>query len=306
MRINLAEAYKYIRKGRVVAIPTETVYGLACDMYNETAILELFTLKERALDKPFVIQISDIGDIHDFLTAISFGCEKLMKQFWPGSLTLILPIIPEKIPAILRANLPTAGFRIPDHPVALELIRVTGPLVVTSANKSGKVAAVTPEEIEEDFGKDFPILSNELMIEGEESTILSYIDAGWVILRKGAIGLEKLMTVVGYHPPHVTDIDYAKQSYRVVPQLHLKNIPYNGQIKTVLGFHGKEYLGAETLIPFGSINGNAEYSFQQLNQAFLEIEKEGFPHIWVDMDFPKEGNLKVLAQHIERAVRFGS
>ncbi len=301
MKVSIDRAQELLRCGEVVAVPTDTVYGIAADMYSERGILKLYNLKGRKLQKPLVVQLAQGTQITSFLSHIPFDLDRIIQRFWPGQLTLVLPVKEDQVPGILRAHLPTAAFRVSDNALIRRLISEYGPLAVTSANTSGMKELLDPDEIEENFGKSFPILSEEKTNAiGKASTILAYIDAGWVILRLGPISLKELNQTLGYYPPFVTALDFSKKQYTIAPQLHLMDHPYDGSIKVVLGFSDRQYPQAEQVIYLGSLSQTFKIE-DAIIKAMREINQEGYPHVWVDMNFPKDGHLKELARILERA-----
>ena len=181
------EAAKQLKSGQIVAIPTDTVYGLAADLHNLEAVEALFTLKNRPHDKPMLILAPNLASIEPFCLSTPTGFYDLAEAFWPGPLTLIVPVDTGRIPATVRANRPTAGFRIPDHPLALEILRQTGPLVVSSANLSTEPPALDADEARERF-PELPIVDGGGCPIGVASTILLADHGKWKIVREGSIG----------------------------------------------------------------------------------------------------------------------
>jgi L-threonylcarbamoyladenylate synthase len=196
MLISLGRSVKILRDGGVVAIPTDTVYGLAASMSNAIAVQKIFKIKGRPSSNPLVIQIADVSQAYEFIEIIPPGFEELIKKFWPGALTIVVPAKVELIPDIVRAGKMTAGFRIPNNTITCELLSEVGPLVVPSANLSNSPPATQPVEIEEIFGADFPILEGENVASGISSTVLEYYDDGWRILRQGAITSEEIASTI--------------------------------------------------------------------------------------------------------------
>ncbi|MFT4554603.1 MAG: L-threonylcarbamoyladenylate synthase, partial [Chlamydiales bacterium] len=175
MRVELAQAAKYLKEGKIVGIPTETVYGLAASVFDPDAIESLYVLKERPRTNPLITQVGSIEDLRVFTENFPDGFEALANKFWPGTLTLVLPINEDSVPSPVRGGLLSAAFRIPGHPLTLALLKESGPLAVPSANKSGSPPATCVEHLESDFGKDFPVLDGGICEGGIESTILNYI-----------------------------------------------------------------------------------------------------------------------------------
>lgn len=194
--MTVEEAGTLIKKGDVVAFPTETVYGLGADAKNPAAVSKIFFLKGRPGDNPLIVHISDRSQVTDFVTTVPPEAEKLMGECWPGPLTIILKKKPEVLDAV-TSGLPTVALRIPDHSLALELIRLTGPLVAPSANKSGKPSPTKPEHIKRDFGDDFPILDGGICKVGLESTVIDLTEKPYSLLRPGKYTLEQLSKIIG-------------------------------------------------------------------------------------------------------------
>ncbi len=301
MIINLTKAKERLRYGELVAVSTDTVFGIAADMQNEQAILKLYSLKKRKAQKPLVIQLSSSSDLPDFLTFIPFDLEKITQRFWPGPLTLVLPVKEDMVPAIVRAHLPTAAFRVANDKGLRSLINDYGPLVISSANPSGERDLTTSSDVEKVFGADFPIFeSAESTSSGTASTVLAYVDASWVILRRGNLILKDLCQVIGYNPPVVSSVDFDNKSYTICPQLHYMECPYDGSIKVVVGFEGRDYPQAERVISLGDINKPRDVK-KTIIKILHTIQTERHAHVWVDMNFPKTGHMKEVARILERS-----
>lgn len=187
-----------LRGGEVVAFPTETVYGLGADATNSDAVLRIYETKGRPRFNPLIVHVADLtmaGQLVEF----SPTAERLA-QFWPGPLTLVLPKRPEaKISDIVTAGLDTVGIRIPDHPLALELIRRAGvPLAAPSANPSGKLSPTAAEQVRRAL-PHIPILDGGPSTAGVESTILAVSGDQVTQLRAGALPREEIEAALG-HP----------------------------------------------------------------------------------------------------------
>lgn len=194
--MTVEQAAELIRQGNVVAFPTETVYGLGADAWNPSAVKKIYALKGRPEDNPLIIHLSAINQADDFAAKIPPAAEKLMKNCWPGPLTLVLKKKPEVLDA-LTSGLNTVALRIPDHPVALELIRLTGPLAAPSANLSGRPSPTNPTHIQRDFGRDFPVLEGGQSAIGLESTVLDLTRQPFTVLRPGKYTRELLSQITG-------------------------------------------------------------------------------------------------------------
>jgi len=180
-----------LNQGGIVAVPTETVFGLACDMANAEAVKRLYTIKNRPEDKPFVIQAASVDKVLNILGKQDAVIENLLRNFWPGPLTTIIDSKDGK-----------KGFRVPDSKVALAVLAQIGrPLVVTSANLSGKSALNSPDDINKHFnGLVDMIIDNGNRASGIESTILDCTVTPFKFLRKGAIAraLEQYIMSTGH------------------------------------------------------------------------------------------------------------
>ena len=184
-----------IRMGGIVAFPTETVYGLGADAWNPTAIQKVFTTKGRPSDNPLIVHVATKDQVPAFAREIPVAAEKLMEAFWPGPLTIVFHKKAEVLDAV-TAGLETVAIRMPDHPLALELITATGPLVAPSANTSGKPSPTKAEHVKEDFGHDFPVIDGGATKVGLESTVVDLTESKPAILRPGRISRKEIEEVL--------------------------------------------------------------------------------------------------------------
>ncbi|MBS0621506.1 MAG: threonylcarbamoyl-AMP synthase [Verrucomicrobia bacterium] len=187
MRISAAEAIKRLLEGEIVALPTDTVYGVGANFRDLVAVEALYSLKGRDVAKPLILLAADLREIESFLLFIPHGFYEMAADYWPGALTLVLPVDTSRIPGRVRADLLNCGFRIPDHPLALEVLRKTGPLAVTSANLSGGASCTSAEEVEAAFGHKLPLLNGGPCLDGVASTILAYDQKNWKLIRQGSV-----------------------------------------------------------------------------------------------------------------------
>lgn len=195
----IVDAANNLRNNEVVALPTETVYGLGGNAKSDEAVAKIFAAKGRPSDNPLIIHIADMEQLNEFVQEIPEKANRLIKAFWPGPLTIIFKskkgILSEKA----TAGLATVAFRMPDHPVALALLRTSGlPIAAPSANSSGKPSPTTAAHVIEDlYGKIAGILDGGSTGVGVESTVVDCTESMPVILRPGGITKEQLETVVG-------------------------------------------------------------------------------------------------------------
>lgn len=205
MKVDLKKAVEIIQSGGIVAIPTETVYGLAADAFNIEAVRKTFHQKGRPADNPLIVHISDTGQLDKLIVQPPAVLKKLTIQFWPGPLTLILRKH-SSVPDIVSGGLDTVAVRIPDHPLTLELITRCGPLTAPSANKSGRPSPTKPEHVEDDFGKGFPVIDGGECEIGLESTVLDLSSRPFTIFRPGAVSKRALEECLGEEINTVTEL----------------------------------------------------------------------------------------------------
>ena len=186
-----------IRKGGIVAFPTETVYGLGASVFDEKGIIKIFIAKERPSDNPLIVHIADTDHLQLVAGSIPISAQKLIDAFFPGPLTVILPKA-ERVPEIVTAGLKTVGVRMPDHPLTSKFLKLCGtPVVAPSANRSGRPSPTTWQAVESDLGGRIDcILKGSRTKIGLESTVVDCTGKVPVILRAGALSLEKLRKAV--------------------------------------------------------------------------------------------------------------
>ena len=194
----MEEAAQLIRRGELVAFPTETVYGLGADALNPQASKKIYAAKGRPSDNPLIVHIAKFEDLEDIAKKVPQEAKKLADAFWPGPLTMIVDKN-EKVPYETTGGMDTVAIRMPDHPVALELIRQSGCLIAApSANTSGRPSPTLAEHVAEDLGGRIPMIldGGEVGI-GIESTIIDLTEKIPMILRPGYITKEMLEAVIG-------------------------------------------------------------------------------------------------------------
>ncbi|URJ59982.1 L-threonylcarbamoyladenylate synthase [Paenibacillus polymyxa] len=194
----IREAAELLQAGETVAFPTETVYGLGADARSTKAVEAVFAAKGRPSDNPLIVHISDADQLEGMVAEINDTARALMNMFWPGPLTLVLPVVPQALSSRVTAGLDTVGVRMPDHPIALRLIAEAGcPLAAPSANRSGRPSPTLAQHVREDLeGRIGGILDGGPTGVGLESTVVQTGDDGTVtILRPGGVTAEQLAVV---------------------------------------------------------------------------------------------------------------
>jgi L-threonylcarbamoyladenylate synthase len=192
----IREAGELLRNGHLVAFPTETVYGLGANALDDSAVSRIFAAKGRPSDNPLIVHVADIDSAKKFVKSFDALSEQLANFFWPGPLTVILPVDPQSgIAKSVTAGLDTVGIRVPDHPVALSLLRAAKvPLAAPSANKSGSPSPTTAKHVYDDLSDSGPriILDGGSCRVGLESTVVEVRKEDVFILRPGGITPEMI------------------------------------------------------------------------------------------------------------------
>ncbi len=190
-------AADFIRRGEVVAFPTETVYGLGADLFNADAVAAIFAAKDRPADNPLIAHLSSVDQLPLVARSMPLSAVALLAAFAPGPLTVVVPKHPD-VPLIASGGLDTIGVRIPRHPVAQALLAACGrPLAAPSANRSGRPSPTTWEAVQADLDGRIPcILQGEPTEHGLESTVIDVTGPIPMVLRSGAITLEQLQTIL--------------------------------------------------------------------------------------------------------------
>jgi L-threonylcarbamoyladenylate synthase len=201
----IARAAELLRAGRLVAVPTETVYGLAARADSEAAVAAVFAAKGRPDFNPLIVHVGSLAMAHD-LARFDERAEALAQRYWPGPLTLVLPLRRPGSPIVpaVTAGLPTIALRMPDHPALQQLLRELAlPLAAPSANRSGAVSPTSPGHVADSLGTGVDaILDGGRCTRGIESTIVALRDDGsWQLLRPGPIGERELAQSLGKPQP---------------------------------------------------------------------------------------------------------
>lgn len=194
----IQQAVAALRRGELVGLPTETVYGLAADAGNLEAVARIFALKGRPADHPLIVHVAGVEALPRWAREVPAAARALAAAFWPGPLTLILPRQPG-VPDAVTGGQETVGLRCPDHPLALALLRAfDGGLAAPSANRFGHVSPTSAAHVRAEFGAALPIvLDGGDCAVGIESTIVEFGAAGPRILRPGQVSRAQLEAVVG-------------------------------------------------------------------------------------------------------------
>jgi L-threonylcarbamoyladenylate synthase len=299
-------AAKLILVGELVAFPTETVYGLGADASNPLAIQKIFDTKGRPSDNPLIVHIADLKQLDQLAAEIPEPSRKLMDKFWPGPLTLVFKK-QSVVPDLVTAGLDTVAVRMPSHPVALELIRKSKPLVAPSANKSGRPSPTRASHVKADYGNIIPVLEGGPCNFGIESTVLDVTSEPYTILRPGSVSADEIRIHGGI------DVVYADyQSNEKAKSPGLKYSHYKPDAK-VAWFSGKEKGKVLRIshteksideINHISFGGNFNVMASLLYDLFRSADINGYDVVAVD-NLPSEKNHPIiiaLRNRIEKAI----
>ncbi|WP_456421458.1 L-threonylcarbamoyladenylate synthase [Thermococcus sp.] len=225
---------RLILEGKLVAFPTETVYGLGADALNEEAVRRIFEAKGRPADNPLIVHIADFNDLKKLAREIPREARLLAERFWPGPLTLVLPKRDE-VPLVTTGGLDTVAVRMPAHEIALALIRSSTPIAAPSANISGKPSPTLAEHVIDDFyGRIEAIIDGGETKVGVESTVIDLSSEKPTLLRPGGLPLEEIEKIIGpveVHPAvRGKAVDLAK-----APGMKYKHYSPNAQVVVVEG-----------------------------------------------------------------------
>ncbi|MCA9065504.1 MAG: threonylcarbamoyl-AMP synthase [Planctomycetaceae bacterium] len=233
---SVSKAAEYLRSGRLVAFPTETVYGLGADATNPQAVAAVFAAKNRPSFDPLIVHIADRTALASIVTAMPEAASRLADRFWPGPLTLVLPRT-SRIPDLVTAGLEGVGVRIPRHPVAMELLKAAGcPVAAPSANPFGGISPTTAQHVEDSLGHAVDlVLDGGPCQVGVESTVVSFMSETPCLLRPGGCSIEEIEAVIGPVPCAVSNpnLDDAAQpapgmlSRHYAPRTPLRLVDYN-------------------------------------------------------------------------------
>lgn len=308
---DVSRAARLLQEGRLVAMPTETVYGLAANALDADAVRRIFEAKGRPSSNPLIVHVADAGDINRYVAGIPEVAQRLIDAFCPGPLTLVLPRS-AAIPDVVTAGANKVAIRVPAHPIAQLLLRQSGlPLAAPSANPSGYISPTTAQHVLETLGgKVSYILDGGPCERGIESTIVRFDGDTPVILRHGVITREDILRVAGsvseYRGSDVLAPGMSVSHYSPRTPLVLVDDPeaeVSGGAAHLVGLI--TYATTCSTVPVGmqivvSADGNEDVAAQHLYAAMHEMDKRGYDIIMVKR-FPDSGIGRALNDRLQRA-----
>ncbi|MFN4930508.1 MAG: L-threonylcarbamoyladenylate synthase [Bacteroidota bacterium] len=309
---NIAAAANLLNTGEVVAIPTETVYGLAGNAYNPKAVAKIFEAKNRPYFDPLIVHTFDLSEVYQMVTHIPEPLLKLAKKYWPGPLTLLL----EKkdiIPDLVTSGLPTVGIRIPNQPQTLELLsKLKFPLAAPSANPFGYVSPTSAEHVFNQLHGKIPyILDGGKCNVGLESTIVGMYDEKVTIFRMGGLSLEEIEATVGKVNSHMTGGDnpaapgmlsshYAPHKSIIVGDIAENLNKYDTYKIGIISFKKTYIIPDSKYCCILSVTGNMNEAAQHLFSAMRYLDNSEVDLILAEV-FPNEGLGRAINDRLQRA-----
>jgi len=310
--VELEKAIHVLTSGDCVAIPTETVYGLAANALNTDAVAKIFQLKNRPQTNPLIVHCGSIEQVEQYVSEFPLLAKKLAKKFWPGPLTLLLPKN-NKIPDQITAGSNRVGVRIPNHSLTLKLLqKVDFPLAAPSANKYGSVSPTCADHVKIQFVEHVPLIldGGECNV-GIESTIVGFEGDEVIIYRLGQITAKQIEKVCGQKANVKNNADEiivapGMVKHHYAPKTLLKIVNGNEQIKIseksgVILFNEQKIVGipCENQIVIAE-QDDLEEASRKLYAAFYQLDKLKLEEIYMKQ-FPNKGIGKSLNDRIQRA-----
>lgn len=303
----IAEACSLLQTGKLVAFPTETVYGLGGDATNDQAVASIYAAKGRPQFNPLISHIASIGQLEG-LVILNDHALQLAEAFWPGPLTLILPRAKDcPISLLASAGLDSVAVRIPSHPVAQALLKaVDRPIAAPSANRSGRLSPTSPQHVAESLGDKVDlILAGGKCAVGVESTVVDCTQNPPIILRDGGITREQLQRVI---PTIATakDSDGALKSPGMLESHYAPNLPLRLNAAAVTDHEALLAFGSDFIIRGGAMRlnlspeGNLEEAAANLFAMLRQLDQPNFETIAV-MPIPESGLGVAINDRLRRA-----
>ena len=306
---NIEKAASLLSMDEVVAIPTETVYGLAGNALSRPAVTKIFAVKNRPQFDPLIVHVPDLMAAEKYVLEIPEAARNLAKQFWPGPLTLLLKK-KSIVPDLVTAGLDTVGIRCPNHPLTRKLLQqLPFPLAAPSANPFGYVSPTKPEHVNEQLGTKIQyILDGGACPIGIESTIVGFEDSSPVVLRLGGLSVEDIESIIGEVKlmTHSTSNPKApgqlKSHYAPTKKVILGNIEtllkqHSSERVGVLSFHKKLNTPNEVVL---SSSGKTEEAAQHLFEALRSFDKMPVDIIVTEL-VPDTGLGRAINDRLRRA-----
>ncbi|MEK8180753.1 L-threonylcarbamoyladenylate synthase [Flavobacterium buctense] len=315
MNREILKAIALLKASENIAIPTETVYGLAANAYDEIAIKKIFETKGRPLFNPLIVHIHSIDYLDKVANSIPPKAQVLAEHFWPGSLTLVLPKN-HNIPDLVTAGKATVAVRVPNHPLTLELLHnLDFPLVAPSANPFGSISPTTAQHVSDYFQERIPlILDGGACQNGIESTIIGFEGDDPILYRLGALSLDEIESVIGKvkikttneispEAPGMLLKHYAPSTETIIVDA-IENFIQNNQTKNIGTLTFYKAVSSENVVHQEIVSPKKNYkeAAAELYKALHRLDKMNLSLIVVER-FPNESLGQSINDRLERATK---
>lgn len=311
---DIKEAVRWLEAGETVAIPTETVYGLAAVIFNEEAIHKVYAVKVRPVSNPLIVHVAGIEKAKELTVDFPPAAEQLARAFWPGPLTLVLPKN-EMVPDSITAGQPTVAIRVPDHPLTLQLLEeLNKPLAAPSANPFNYISPVTALQVDQMLGNKIPyILDGGRCQRGIESTIVAFENNKVKILRPGAVtaaAIEKVLQqeVLQKKETNIAHPGMFKQHYSPLTPMMLVDEVTPSLIKgkkgkvALLLFDKYSPLASENDQLLLSANSDLDEAAWNLYDCLHQLDAGGYDLI-IAQNMPQEGIGAAINDRLTKAAQ---
>ncbi len=309
---DILKAAELLSRDAVVAIPTETVYGLAANALSETAVVKIFEAKDRPFFDPLIVHIKKSDDPARYVSLIPDIAKKLMNRFWPGPLTIVLPKT-DIIPSIVTAGQDTVGLRMPSHPLVQQLLELVAfPLAAPSANPFGYISPTTAKHVFDQLDGRIPyILDGGPSTVGLESTIIGFEGDEPIVYRLGGTPIEDIETITGKikmqinlssNPiaPGQLKSHYAPAKLVFIGDIELLMNQHPGKKLGIISFE-KEWNASNIILNWVlSKSGNTEEAAVNLFRAMREADNSAVEIIFAEV-FPEVGLGRAINDRLSRA-----
>ncbi len=261
-------AIQLLRSERLVAIPTETVYGLAANMYSESAVRQIFEVKQRPATNPLIVHVPNVDSLSEIVSEIFPEAITLLDTFSPGPITLLLPKS-RYVSGLVTAGLPDVAIRIPDHKLTLDLLnKLEFPLVAPSANPYTYISPTSAEHVKTMLnGKISYVLDGGQCARGLESTIMGFPNGVPTLYRLGAISIEEIESVIG-------KIEIAKAEKVIAPGMHIKH--YSPKTRLIVSDDIEQDIAIYSNYKIGLITYNQYSEFLPNESQIVLCENDDF------------------------------
>ncbi|PWE00212.1 L-threonylcarbamoyladenylate synthase [Marinilabilia rubra] len=293
---DITHAAQLIQSGELVAFPTETVYGLGADALNPSAVAKIFEAKERPAFDPLIVHVAHLNQTKSLCRQWDERIRLLAEHFWPGPLTIVVEKN-ERVPDIVTSGLNTVGIRMPDHPLALQLIaEAKTPIAAPSANKFGRISPTKAWHVANQLTEVPYIIDGGQTTVGIESSVIRLHEDGFVMLRPGAISSDQIREVIPeskmsdeehkLHSPGLIKSHYSPQKPLFIGEIDLKETDLSNA--GLIAWGQPEYASKFSKVEYLSVDQRMEEAAINLFSALHNMESSDVEFIVAD-PVPEEG-----------------